>query len=301
MSSFSLGEVTSIHIALLVGYPFIRSLHQLDSSTAERNNTNSTIPPGSSWVNSRARRVVDITFAALALLLLMPVMAVCWFMVCFSSPGPVFFRQFRAGRNGREFALYKFRSMRTHNIASRSGPTIFGDAHITFAGAFLRRYKMDELPQFWNVLKGQMSLVGPRPKLAHHEALRMPYRPGLTGQATLAFRNEERMLLEVPQDQIGQFCESVVQPIKARLDIDYMENATFSSDLRILWRTFTRCIDSSDDARQELAALINQYAPECAGLIPQEPRAHASIPLHPVPSSLPELTVDLVGNLDDAA
>jgi lipopolysaccharide/colanic/teichoic acid biosynthesis glycosyltransferase len=301
VSSFLLGEVVSTHIALLVGYPFIRSLHQIDCSSTERHNANSTVPPGSPWVNSRTRRVVDFTFAALALLLLTPLMAFCWVLVRFSSPGPVFFRQFRAGRNDREFPLYKFRSMRTHNIATRSGPTVCGDGHITFAGAFLRRYKMDELPQFWNVLKGDMSLVGPRPKLAHHEALRMPYRPGLTGQATLAFRNEERMLLEVPQDQIDQFYETVVKPIKAGLDIDYMENATLSSDLGLLWRTFTRCIHCSDDARQELAALIDNYAPEYAGLLPQESRAHVSIPQHPVPSFLPELTDELVGDLDDAA
>jgi lipopolysaccharide/colanic/teichoic acid biosynthesis glycosyltransferase len=301
VSSLLLGEVVSTHVALLVGYPFIRSLHQVDSSSAERHNTNSTVPPGSSWVNSRARRVLDFTIAALALLLLTPLMAVCWLLVRFSSPGPVFFRQLRAGRNGREFALYKFRSMRTHNISTRSGPTVFGNGHITFAGSFLRRYKMDELPQFWNVLRGDMGLVGPRPKLAHHEALRMPYRPGLTGKATLAFRNEERMLLEVPQDQIDQFYESVVKPIKASLDVHYMENATLSSDFGLLWRTFTRCIHCSDDARQELDALIDLYAPEYAGLIPQESRAHVSSPQQPMPSFQPELTDDLVGDLDDAA
>jgi hypothetical protein len=79
-----------------------------------------------------------------------------------------------------------------------------------------------------------------------------------------------------------------------------MENATFSSDIQLLWRTFTRCIHCSDDARKELAALIDHYAPEYAGLIPQESRAHASIPQHQAPSFLPELTDDLVGDLDDA-
>jgi hypothetical protein len=129
----------------------------------------------------------------------------------------------------------------------------------------------------------------------------MPYSPGLTGKATLVFRHEEHMLLEIPRNQVDEFYESVVKPIKAGLDIDYMENATFSSDLRLLWRTFSRCIHCSNDARRELAALINQYAPDYADLISQEPTAPASIPSSRAPSFLPELTDDLVGNLDDAA
>jgi lipopolysaccharide/colanic/teichoic acid biosynthesis glycosyltransferase len=245
--------------------------------------------------------LLDLTVAALALLLLSPLMAVCWLMVRFSSPGPVFFRQFRAGRDGREFALYKFRSMRTSSLATRPGHTVHGDGRITAAGAILRRYKMDELPQFWNVLKGDMSLVGPRPKLAHHESLHMPYRPGLTGNATLAFRHEERMLLEVPRDHVDQFYQSVVKPIKACLDINYMENATLSSDLSLVWRTFTQCIRCSDDARGELATLIDEYAPEYAGLIQREFRSHLSGPEPRVPSFQPELTNDLVRDLDDAA
>jgi lipopolysaccharide/colanic/teichoic acid biosynthesis glycosyltransferase len=245
--------------------------------------------------------LLDLTVAALALLLLTPLMAVCWLMVRFSSPGPVFFRQLRAGRHGREFALYKFRSMRTHSFATLPGHTVHGDGRITAAGAILRRYKMDELPQFWNVLKGDMSLVGPRPKLGHHESLSMPYRPGLTGKATLAFRHEERMLAEVPREQVDEFYHSVVKPIKACLDINYMENATFSSDLGLVWRTFIRCIRCSDDARSELATLIDEYAPESAGLIQREFRSHLSVPEPRVPSFQPELTDDLVGDLDDAA
>jgi lipopolysaccharide/colanic/teichoic acid biosynthesis glycosyltransferase len=240
--------------------------------------------------------------AAVALLLLAPLMALCWLLVRLSSRGPVFFRQQRAGRNGRDFALYKFRSMRLQRFAIRPGHTVLGDSRITPAGALLRRFKMDELPQFWNVLKGDMSLVGPRPKLAHHQAFRMPYRPGLTGQATLAFRHEERMLLEIPRNQVDDFYQSVVKPIKARLDIDYMENATFLSDLGLLWRTFHRCINCSSDARRELAALVGRYAPEQAGLLRQEPRTSvAAVPMHCAPEFLPELTDDLVGDLDDAA
>jgi lipopolysaccharide/colanic/teichoic acid biosynthesis glycosyltransferase len=301
VSSYLLGEVAFAHLSLLVSTSFIRIFPQADTESDEPRNGHPNVPPASPWVNSRARRLFDFSVAAVALLILSPLMAFCWILVRFSSRGPAFFRQFRAGRNGKEFALFKFRSMRTYSFASRPGHTVLGDSRITSAGAFLRRYKMDELPQFWNVLKGDMSLVGPRPKLAHHEAFRMPYRPGLTGQATLAFRHEERMLLEIPRSQVDQFYQSVVKPIKARLDIDYMENATFSSDLRLLWRTFHRCINCSNDARRELAVLVRQYAPECTGLLRQEPRTPVAVPLHRAPGFLSELTDDLVGDLDDAA
>ena len=300
MSFHLLGEVVSAHISLLAGCSFIRIFPQGYTASDSRR-AHPEIPLASSWVNSRARRVLDFSVAAIALGVLSPLMAVCWFLVRLSSSGPVFFRQSRAGRNGSEFAMYKFRSMRAQPFPIQPGHTVLGDARITPAGAFLRRYKMDELPQFWNVLKGDMSLVGPRPKLAHHEAYCLPYRPGLTGQATLAFRDEERMLLEVPQSQVDQFYESVMKPIKAGLDIDYMENATFFSDLRLLWRTFCRCINCSNNARRQLDALVDQYAPDYSGLVRQESRATVVVPLQRTPEFLPELTDDLVGDLDDAA
>ncbi|KAA6458288.1 sugar transferase [Acidobacteria bacterium AB60] len=291
VSSHWLGEVASVHVFLLVSYPFIRIFSQ--GSAEEFAHSRPGVAAASAWVNSRTRRLLDITVAALALLLLSPLMALCWVLVRRSSPGPVLFRQLRAGRNGKEFALYKFRSMR---IESRvpAGHTVLGDSRITPAGAFLRRYKMDELPQFWNVLKGDMSLVGPRPKLAHHDGLCLPCRPGLTGQATLAFRHEERMLLEIPRTEVEQFYASVLKPIKAALDINYMENATFLSDVRLLGQTFFRCIRCSTDARRELLALLERYAPHEIGVLREEPRT-------PLPSFLPELTSDLVGDLDDAA
>lgn len=300
MSSHLLGQVASAHIALLVGGPFIRIFPQ-GYAKSDSLRSRLEIPPASPWVNSRARRVLDVIVAAAALVLLSPLMAGCWLLVRLSSHGPVFFRQWRTGQNGSEFVLYKFRTMRTHGLAFQPGHTVLGDWRITPAGAFLRRYKMDELPQFWNVLKGDMSLVGPRPKLAHHEALRMPYRPGLTGQATLAFRHEERMLLEVSGTRVDHFYQTVVKPIKAGLDINYMKNATFFSDLLLLGRTLHRCIQCSTDARKELATLVYQFAPESAGFLRQEPFSSDAVPLHRSSTFLPELTDDLVGDLDDAA
>src|SRR5271166_5371498 len=180
----------------------------------------------SPWIVSSERRCFDTAVAAVALFVLLPAMLLVMLLVLVSSPGPILFRQRRAGRNREEFTLYKFRSMRVENSP---GPaiTVSGDARITRIGAFLRRYKLDELPQFWNVLKGNMSLVGPRPKLPHHEALDLQYRPGITGMATLIFRNEEEILSVVHPDQLDAFYEICIKPKKAQLDQEYMRDATF--------------------------------------------------------------------------
>ena len=254
----------------------------------------------SSWVASRPRRVFECVVAALALLALSPLLAVCWILVRCTSPGAVFFRQWRMGRDGQEFELYKFRSMRCDSHGGGASHTVLNDLRITRVGALLRRYKLDELPQFWNVLKGDMSLVGPRPKLPHHELLHMPYRPGITGHATLAFRHEERMLLEVPSDEIDLFYEVVVKQIKAQLDIEYMERATFLSDLKVMARTTVRCLNSRADARRELRELLDRYASHHLDRL--APQRNLAPVMSVRPSNLvPELTEELAGDLDDAA
>jgi len=185
-------------------------------------------------------------------------MVVAAVLVRIGSPGPVFFRQRRMGRNGREFILFKFRSMCPIK-GNNSSITVSGDARITPVGALLRRYKLDELPQFWNVLRGDMSLVGPRPKLPHHEALIMDCRPGITGAATLAFRNEEEFLSGIPEDQLETFYEMFIKPAKAQLDLEYMRTATLGTDLRILWDTATACLFSSNDSLARTAETIALY------------------------------------------
>jgi lipopolysaccharide/colanic/teichoic acid biosynthesis glycosyltransferase len=204
------------------------------------------------------------------------------------------------GRNGQEFELYKFRSMRCGSHGCGPSHTVLNDHRITRLGAQLRRFKLDELPQFWNVLKGDMSLVGPRPKLPDHEPLRMPYRPGLTGRATLAFRHEERMLLEVPSHEIDLFYEIVVKQIKAQLDVQYMERATFLSDLNVLARTTVRCLNSRADARRELRELLSRYASQHMDRLAPQRHVAPVINLRP-PNLVPELTERLAGKLDDAA
>lgn len=195
----------------------------------------------SPWALSAVRRLVDIAVALAALIAFAPLMLVAGALVRFGSRGPVFFRQKRMGRFGKEFTLYKFRSM-TPAQGAGCCITVAGDARITPVGAFLRRYKLDELPQFWNVLKGDMGLVGPRPKLPHHEALHMACRPGITGVATLAFHKEEEFLSTIPEEELDAFYEVFVKPTKANMDQEYMRTATFSTDLSILWRTASSCL-----------------------------------------------------------
>ena len=199
----------------------------------------------SPWIVSGARRCFDSAVAAVVLFIFLPAMFLIMLLVRASSPGPVVFRQRRAGRNRKEFTLYKFRSMRVENSP---GPaiTVSGDARITPIGAFLRRHKLDELPQFWNVLKGNMSLVGPRPKLPHHEGLDLPYRPGITGMATLLFRDEEEILSGIPHCQLEAFYETCIKPKKAQLDQEYMQNATLWTDLKLLGRTAASCVFRPD-------------------------------------------------------
>lgn len=205
------------------------------------------ISDASPWAVSALRRGVECGVAATALVCLMPLLLLAAALVWLDSEGPVLFRQERMGRNGQAFTLYKFRSMRTE-VTSTACITARGDIRITRAGAFLRRHKLDELPQFWNVLRGDMGLVGPRPKLPHLEPLHMMYRPGITGPATLAFRHEETMLSELPPGEVEAFYDSFIKPAKAFLDLEYMRTATARSDAQILWKTFSSCLDRSQSA-----------------------------------------------------
>lgn len=219
-----------------------------------------TLSEASPWVLSRTRRVLEFTISLMALIVLAPVMLLSAALVRFGSEGPVFFRQRRMGRNGREFTLYKFRSMRKDNTEPGSCITVAGDTRITRVGAFLRRYKLDEIPQFWNVLRGDMGLVGPRPKLPHHEALHMEGRPGITGVATLAFRREEELLSRIPECELDSYYDAWVKPAKARMDLEYIRTATFASDIGILWRTLTSCLFGLQEPLEHLEQIVADSA-----------------------------------------
>ena len=118
--------------------------------------------------------------------------------------------------------------------------TVKGDPRITPIGNFLRRFKLDELPQLYNVLRGDMSLVGPRPKLPDHEHTPMICRPGVTGAATLAFRDEQHILCEVPSERLEAFYQEHVVPLKIQMDMEYMQKASLATDLRVLFATVVR-------------------------------------------------------------
>lgn len=238
-----------------------------------------TFSAASPWALSLTRRILDFAVALTALVAFFPLMLVSAVLVRFGSEGPIFFRQRRLGRNGKEFTLYKFRSMKPVD-GTVSGITVVGDSRITGVGGFLRRYKLDELPQFWNVLKGEMSLVGPRPKLARHEALHMACCPGITGVATLAFRKEEELLSGIPAHELDGFYEQYIKPAKAKMDRDYMRTATFGSDLRVLWQTATSCLFGSDDSVVEPAAVVAQYA-AAQSVGTRVPSSHVALP-HPL-------------------
>jgi lipopolysaccharide/colanic/teichoic acid biosynthesis glycosyltransferase len=188
------------------------------------------------------KRGFDIVVAAIGLVVLSPLLAMIGLWVRADSSGPALFRQERVGRGGALFRIHKFRTMRSD--ASAGPPiTVSADPRITRAGAFLRHHKLDELPQLIDVLRGEMSLVGPRPELPRYvadypPALRdkvLSVRPGITDLASLEFRDEAERLARAA-DPEREYRE-VVLPAKLRLAADYAEQATLASDLRVIGRT----------------------------------------------------------------
>ena len=160
-----------------------------------------------------------------------------------TSPGPVFFRQSRLGQGGRWFELLKFRTMR-HGPPGGALLTSRGDSRITALGRRLRAWKLDELPQFINVLRGEMSLVGPRPDLESFweqtdaDSRRvLALKPGITGAASLVFRDEEELLAEVPAESRNIFYVTHLLPQKAAIDLSYAARANFRSDCMLMVRT----------------------------------------------------------------
>lgn len=198
---------------------------------------------------SLAKRLFDIAASLAALFVLSPLLLVIAIIVRAGSPGPALFSQMRTGMDGREFRMIKFRSM-TVAAPGATGPGVTrkGDARITRAGRFLRKWKLDELPQLWNVLRGDMSIVGPRPespRLAarytdRQRAILTSARPGITDIATLVFRNEEE-LLERAEDTEAYYLAHVV-PRKMRLAEIYVRNQSFLLDMKIIAMTIARIL-----------------------------------------------------------
>lgn len=187
------------------------------------------------------KRTFDFVIALGGLVALAPAFAVVAALIKCDSRGPVFYGGDRIGRHGRPFKIMKFRSMAVG--ADRRGPPIThrDDPRITRVGAFLRRTKLDELPQLWNVLKGEMSLVGPRPETPSYVALYTPeqrqvlaVRPGMTGLPQLSYRDEEKHL---SPDSWEQDYVNILMPQKLALDLEYVRRRSFALDVQILART----------------------------------------------------------------
>ena len=190
-----------------------------------------------------AKRLLDLFSSFAGLLLLAPLFAAVAVWIRLDSPGPVFFRQERVGRGGAPFRIHKFRTMRAASGANDSGITVGADPRITRAGAFLRRTKLDELPQLIDVLRGDMSLVGPRPEVPRYvadypadvRAKVLSVRPGITDLASVQYRDES-VLLARAADPEREYRE-VVLPAKLRLAVEYVDHATLAGDLRLIGLT----------------------------------------------------------------
>jgi lipopolysaccharide/colanic/teichoic acid biosynthesis glycosyltransferase len=189
------------------------------------------------------KRIFDFLLAGFGLVLLAPLLLAIAVAIRLESPGPAFFRQERIGRRGVPFRIHKFRTMRHDPL--RGGPqiTVGEDARITHVGAFLRRSKLDELPQLIDVLRGAMSLVGPRPEVARYVALYpaelrdvvLSVRPGITDLASIEYRDEAAALARAA-DPEREYIE-VVMPKKLALAALYVRTRTLGGDVRLIWRT----------------------------------------------------------------
>jgi lipopolysaccharide/colanic/teichoic acid biosynthesis glycosyltransferase len=193
-------------------------------------------------------RAVEATFACLGLAVSSPILLAAAGLIAATSPGPVLFKQQRVGLNGRPFTLLKLRTMRVARGDTPEGSqlTARGDARITPVGRWLRRFKLDEIPQLWNVARGDMSLVGPRPEVPRYVDPENPLwrrvlsaRPGLTDPVTLRLRDEEALLASVAAggDDPESFYRERLLPWKLRGYLDYLERRSWVTDLGVLGAT----------------------------------------------------------------
>ena len=192
-------------------------------------------------------RVCDIVFSFFGLLFLSPLFLIIALWIIIDNPGPVFYRQQRVGKDGKDFGLLKFRSMRVG--ADKMSLITIGDRdpRVTRAGYYIRKYKIDELPQLWNVLTGDMSLVGPRPEVRRYVDLYtdeqrkvLSVRPGITDYASIEYIDENRLLAQ-STDPDKTYIEQIM-PAKIALNMRYIDHKTLGEYLKILFLTMTKII-----------------------------------------------------------
>lgn len=189
------------------------------------------------------KRLFDIVASGLGIIVLSPLFLILAFWIELDSKGPVFYRQNRVGRFNKDFRMLKFRSMAEGSDKGSLVTIGTRDSRITRAGYFLRKSKLDELPQLFNVLVGDMSLVGPRPEVRHYVNYWTPeqmhvldIRPGITDPASIKFRNESELLEQV-EDPEKYYIEEIMQE-KIKLYLDYVDNHSLWGDLGIIFKTF---------------------------------------------------------------
>lgn len=191
-------------------------------------------------LQAASKRTFDVIFSTAGLALTIWLIALAWVAATIDTRANGFFTQRRVGYCGKQFTIFKIRTMRPDSTAS--SVTVSGDSRVTRLGWIWRRLKIDELPQLFNVLMGQMSFVGPRPdvpgfadQLKGEDRIILTVRPGITGPATLKYRNEEELLASVadPED----YNREIVFPDKLRLNREYVENWSFARDIQYIWAT----------------------------------------------------------------
>ncbi|MEI6898365.1 MAG: sugar transferase [Bacteroidota bacterium] len=187
--------------------------------------------------------IFDRIFALIGMILAVPFFIIIPIVILSGSKGPVFFRQKRVGKNGKLFTMVKFRTMSVND--SSNTVTAKFDSRITREGDFLRKWKLDELPELFNVLIGDMSFVGPRPdvpgyadNLAGDDRKMLQLRPGITGPATLKYLDEEEVLATVPNP--NQYNDEVIFPDKVRINLKYLETHSLTGDIKIIIDTLLR-------------------------------------------------------------
>lgn len=192
--------------------------------------------------NSFAKSAFDRIFGVIGFVLLSPFLAVIALLVRLTSPGPVLFLQERVGKNGKPFRIMKFRTMVEGAEEMGLKITVGNDARVTRVGETLRKFKLDELPQILNIVKGEMSFVGPRPEVpkyvAHYTQEQkkvLSIKPGVTDLASIKYRKESELLGQSQDPEITYLEE--IMPEKLRINLDYVERASLAYDLRLLWMT----------------------------------------------------------------
>ena len=190
------------------------------------------------------KRLFDIIFSLIGILFLIPLFVIISILIKLDSNGPIFFIQKRIGKKGKIFHLIKFRSMRV-NKSDKNTISIKGDNRITNIGSFLRKYKLDEFPELWNVLVGEMSFVGPRPDVpGYADKLQGPdreilnLRPGITGMASLKYINEEEILSKKKNPK--KYNDEIIFPDKVRINREYYHNQSIWLDIKIIFATIFR-------------------------------------------------------------